>query len=144
MKHCLFEAWLSTTDCGASYNNRLKHRIVFESDTHIVFKHGAHASYVNRMTGTKNCPVYHVLFEKATIDLRNNGFINNFHRGDGYVKMYHGRLTTKKVAELIEADFGLTFSADYQSPEWYEPAPPEVSEFTKQMMARESWGDIKL
>ena len=140
MKHRLFQHWLSSTDCRTYH---AKHSIALENDTHIVFKHGSHISYVNRVSGSKTCRVYHVLFEKAQIDVNNLGFRNNFTKGDGYVKIYYGRNTTKQIAKLIEEEFGLTFSADYQSPEWYEPAPPEPSELMKQMSKINSFDSVQ-
>ena len=65
--HRLFEAWLSGTECKRCYNAR-NHKIMFENDTHIVFKHGSHQSYVNRMSDHTTCRVYYVLYDKSKID----------------------------------------------------------------------------
>ena len=123
MKHRLFDEWLSTTDCGNCYYNRVKHRLVFENDTHIVFKHGSHSSYINRMVGSRNCEVYHVLYSKD-VDVK------SLEKGSGFIKQWYGRMTTSKLEQLLKDEFGLEFDKDYQSSEWYEPAPEPPSELT--------------
>jgi len=96
--------WLSGTTCKNVYTKRT---ILLENDTHILLKHGAHASYVGRVSGVVTCPAYACLYLKSIFAIDSLSIT----RGQGEIKQWGGeggRLSLKKIRRDCEA-FGVIF-----------------------------------
>jgi hypothetical protein len=113
-KHKLFEVWLSSSTCKTVHYNAVKHSIVLENDDYIIFKHGSHSSYIDRMTGSKTCKAYYVMFNK-------NSSLSDIKEECNFIKKWYGRISISKLRLIIEEEFKEVFVENYISDEWYFP-----------------------
>jgi hypothetical protein len=91
-----FDYWLQGTTC----NRIARKEILFENDTHAVYKHCGHSEYIGRWSGTVRCGTYAVLFDKRI--LGPYGFRN------GYMLRWEGRLSLARILADCAAA-GVTF-----------------------------------
>ncbi|AQH05692.1 hypothetical protein A9R05_42500 (plasmid) [Burkholderia sp. KK1] len=100
----LFRRWLEGTTCGRSS----RRKILLESDNYIVLKHGSHADYVDRMTGSKACRAYAALYRKADIAERDGKYNQSLQIGDGKLACWEGRTNLSHILDECQA-MGISF-----------------------------------
>lgn len=103
--HPILQRWLGGSTCS---NSTVRRSVLFESETHIILRHYAHASYCGRMYGSKNCEAYAALYLKADFaTARPNDRI--WMLGSGHLKQWAGRLSRARVLDDCK-DMGISFN----------------------------------
>lgn len=89
--------------------------VLLENDEYIVLKHNSHYEYIDRMTGSKTCTSFALLYKKSDCtdeDLRKG--TNALCRWDKMI------ITKNKVKAYCKIVYNIHFKYDYQSPELFE------------------------
>lgn len=129
--HKLFEQWLRGTTCN--YHKK-KHKILFENNEWIVFKHTGHNEYCNRVVGVLYCETYAVLYRKENIDLYELGQ----GKGDTYKwvvpKGKGQKLSLDEIIQICKDYYHTEFDNDYVSDQWIDYVEPPLSKAAQELV----------
>lgn len=106
-EHPLLKRWLVGTTC---YRGYVRRSVLFENQTHIVFKHNSHASYVDRMRGSCTCQAYAALYRKSDLALDSRQYNRNLFLGGGDLARWEGRISSARILADCKA-MGIVFGA---------------------------------
>lgn len=93
-EHPILKRWLAGTTC---FRNHVRRSVLFENQTHIVLKHNSHATYVDRMSGTRCCQAYAALYRKSDLAFDAKQSNRNLLLGYGALLHWTGRISRARI-----------------------------------------------